>query len=152
FAGMRTRLVKVGGPDATAFLQGQLSNDIAMLEENPGQLSSYNSPKGRVLAFLRVLKSGDEYWLAADDAVFDAFVQRLKMFVLRAKVVIETADELEGVAAAGNQLARTLDERALPAPEPGRAIARDGCVFLGIPGPVPRVEIFGPAGALPAPG
>ncbi|HEX7030023.1 MAG TPA: folate-binding protein [Gammaproteobacteria bacterium] len=144
------RMLKAGGPDAAEFLQGQFSNDIAALGENPGQLSSFNSAKGRVLAFLRVLKHGDDYRLAVDEEIFDAFLQRLKMFVLRAKVVIEPAGGIQGVAAVGAHLTDALAARNLPAPEPGRAIAHAGCVFLGIPGPVPRVEIFGPADALPA--
>src|SRR5690606_16721817 len=80
------RIVRVGGADARAFLQGQLSNDIRALDDASAQLSSWNSPKGRVLAFLRVLRAGDAYWLVVDEAIAAAFMQRLKMYVLRAKV------------------------------------------------------------------
>ena len=146
------RIFRIGGPDAAKFLQGQLSNDIAALDTNPGQLSSFNSPKGRVLAFLRVLKHGGTFWLVVDEAAADDFAQRLKMFVLRSKVDIEATDELAGVAATGPKLTERLATEELPLPAAGQAIEHDGRVLLGIPGPVPRVEIFGPAGTLPAPG
>ncbi|HEX7046943.1 MAG TPA: hypothetical protein VF275_05180 [Gammaproteobacteria bacterium] len=143
------RIVKVAGPDALEFLQGQFSNDIAALNENPGQLSSYNNPKGRVLAFLRVLKHRDEYWLVVDAGIVDAFLQRLRMFVLRSKLTVETADELRGVVVAGADAARELADRNLPAPGAGESVVKDDCVFLGLPGPAPRVEIYGPKDALP---
>jgi glycine cleavage system aminomethyltransferase T len=40
------------GPDAATFLQGQLSSDVAALAPGALQRSSYNSPKGRMLASL----------------------------------------------------------------------------------------------------
>lgn len=144
------RIVRVSGADAAALLQGQFSNDIAALDENPGQLSSYSSPKGRVLAFLRVLKHSDGCWLVVDAAIFDAFVQRLGMFVLRAKVTIEPADDVRGIALAGIALPEVLAGANLPAPKRNEAVAHGDCVFLGLPGPVPRVEIFGPGHSLPA--
>src|SRR5262245_8022743 len=38
------------GEDAAAFLQGQLSNDALALAPGTAQYTSYNSPKGRMLA------------------------------------------------------------------------------------------------------
>ena len=136
-------VVQVSGPDAAALLQGQLSNDIAALDSTCGQLSSFNSPKGRVLAFLRVLKHGDNYWLVVDREVHDAFVQRLKMFVLRSKVMIETAPGIRGVAIVGNGIRESLQSKGLPAPSAGECAAHEDVLYLGIPGPQPRIEIYG---------
>ena len=47
-----TALIAFAGPDAAAFLQGQLSNDAVALRDGAAQYTSYNSPKGRVLANL----------------------------------------------------------------------------------------------------
>lgn len=143
------RFVRVTGADAATFLQGQLSNDINALETNPAQLASFNSPKGRVLALLRVLKPRGEYWLAVDDAIADGFVQRLQMFVLRSKVSIAIAPELAGTVVIGPHAPAALQRAGLPAPLPGQGAARDELVLFGLPGPVPRVEIFGPRAALP---
>ena len=143
------RVIRVAGPDAAALLQGQLSNDIDALGENAAQLSSYNSPKGRVLAFLRVLEQGEEFWLVVDAGIADAFLQRLKMFVLRSKVTIEAADDIAASVIVGPQAGDALSRNGWPLPEPGKGIAHAGCVIFSLPGPVPRYEIFGPADALP---
>jgi folate-binding Fe-S cluster repair protein YgfZ len=43
-------ILEISGPDAAAFLQGQLSSDVTALADGGAQFSSYNSPKGRMLA------------------------------------------------------------------------------------------------------
>ena len=91
---MQTRLpffgvVRVSGEDRASFLHGQLSNDINHLNENTACYATYNTPKGRVLANMIVVK-------------------RLRMFVLRAKVIFEP---LPDFAVAGE-----LDETASPSP------------------------------------
>src|SRR4051812_8704141 len=81
--------LRFDGADAAAFLHGQLSSDVQGLQAGAAQWSSYNSPKGRVLANLLL-------WRAApgDTAAFRALLsadlvapvaRRLAMFVLRAK-------------------------------------------------------------------
>ena len=82
-------LLSFAGPDAESFLQGQLSNDIKALAPGALQLSSYNSPKGRMLATLLVWRDGADAFralVAADLA--ETLRKRLAMFVLRAKVIV----------------------------------------------------------------
>ena len=43
-------LIQFAGEDAPSFLQGQLSNDVHLLDGKNAQYTSYNSPKGRMLA------------------------------------------------------------------------------------------------------
>jgi len=84
------------GADAQAFLQGQLSSDVAALPAGASQRSSYNSPIGRMLASLRLWRdqdatSGHAYGalLAADLAA--PIAKRLSMFVLRSRVDVADA-------------------------------------------------------------
>ncbi len=75
------------GEDANTFLQGQLSNDISLLsDKHPHQLSSYCTPKGRMLALFHVLKLEQGFALIAPHAVLDKVKSRLQMFVMRSKV------------------------------------------------------------------
>jgi len=79
------------GPDARAFLQGQLSNDTQALSHGHGQWTSYNSPKGRVLANFWLWQAPGLPGLERYDALVSADLaaamqKRLSMFVLRAKV------------------------------------------------------------------
>ncbi len=79
------------GGDATTFLQGQLSNDVQALLPGSGQWTSYNSPKGRLLATLflwRAEGAEPRYRAIVAADVAESLRKRLAMFVLRAKVSI----------------------------------------------------------------
>lgn len=82
-------IATVSGEDAKDFLQGQLSQDLKLVNDKTALLAAYCSPKGRVIASMIVLKNDAGYLLLtkADNAM--AFIQRLRMFVLRAKVDIQ---------------------------------------------------------------
>mgnify|MGYP001826626102 CR=1 FL=1 len=88
-------LVGVSGEDSSAFLQGQLSNDITQLDaSHPHQLSAYCTPKGRVLALFHILKREDSYLLIAPRAIMDKVLPRLRMFVMRSRVEFTTEETL----------------------------------------------------------
>lgn len=80
-------LVRVSGADARSFLDAQLTRNVPA----PGtaSLAGYCSPKGRLLAILVVWSSDDAIHLVTSRDVVDALVRRLRMYVLRAKAVVE---------------------------------------------------------------
>jgi len=129
-------VLQFDGPDAATFLQGQLSSDVAALAPGALQRSSYNSPKGRMLASLVLARpdgsGGFRAVVAADLAA--SMARRLAMFVLRAKVKVESlANEraLIGVAGAGaGDAVRAAFGVAVPA---GAAVAHEDLVLLGLP-------------------
>ena len=47
-------LLRARGPDAAAFLQSQLTQDVLGLQPDQVRLSGYCSPKGRLLASMLV--------------------------------------------------------------------------------------------------
>src|SRR3954467_9298969 len=51
------------GPEAKAFLAGQITNDVEALEPGRGLYAALLTHKGKMLADLRVLDLGDELWL-----------------------------------------------------------------------------------------
>lgn len=85
--------IKIAGNDARAFLQNQLSNDIDLVNANNSQISSYNSPKGRVYAIFRIIQAGQDYLLITTRSQIDFLVKRLSMFVLRSDVTISDQSE-----------------------------------------------------------
>jgi len=88
-------IISVKGDDAQTFLQGQLSNDIAHLnEDSPHQLSAYCNPKGRMLALFHVLEFDGDYLLIAPRAIMDKILPRLRMFVMRSAVEISPVEDL----------------------------------------------------------
>ncbi|MEK8090895.1 folate-binding protein [Thermithiobacillus plumbiphilus] len=82
-------LIRVSGPDAEKFLQGQFSNDIRLVTPERGQLSSYSNPKGRMLANFFIFRWQDAYWLLLSADLSAGVVERLKKFRLMAKAEIE---------------------------------------------------------------
>jgi tRNA-modifying protein YgfZ len=85
-------LIAAQGPDAAAFLHGQLSQDIKNLAENEARLAAYCSAKGRMLASFVVLHPApDTYWLLVNKDVLPAVLKRLSMFVMRSKLKLTDA-------------------------------------------------------------
>ncbi|HVR93298.1 MAG TPA: folate-binding protein, partial [Casimicrobiaceae bacterium] len=50
-------VMRVAGPDAAAFLQGQFTSDVAALAVGTAQYSAWCSPKGRMLANFLLLRA-----------------------------------------------------------------------------------------------
>jgi folate-binding protein YgfZ len=92
--------IRISGPDAATFLQGQLTNDVARLETEREILAAWCNPKGRVICCgpLRPIDDGYEFRVAADIA--DDVVRRLTMFRFRSKVSFEVVDDGETLDAA----------------------------------------------------
>src|SRR5205823_11966031 len=51
------------GPEAAAFLQGQVSNDVEALKPGAGCYAAFLTPKGKMLGDLRILATEDELLL-----------------------------------------------------------------------------------------
>lgn len=84
--------LRVSGEEAQTFLQNMLSNDIRAVDASHAQLSSLNTPKGRMLASMLIWRDGGDYLLQLPRALCEAIRKKLTMYVLRAKVKIENAD------------------------------------------------------------
>ena len=82
--------VRAAGPDVNPFLQGQLSQDLAGLGVGQSTWALLLQPQGKVVAFLRVLRVGDEELVLETDAGFgDAVIERLTRFKLRVKADLD---------------------------------------------------------------
>lgn len=80
------------GEERATFLHNQLSNHIEDLAVGHACYATYNTPKGRVIANMLVLNTGDELWLMVAKDLAEALAKRLRMFVMRAKVSIDLSD------------------------------------------------------------
>jgi len=81
--------IAVTGADADAFLQGQLTNDVAALAAGATQWNAWCSPKGRVLATFPLARTGhDAFMLVVPSSLAAGLERRLRMYVLRSKVVV----------------------------------------------------------------
>jgi len=82
------------GQDAGGFLHDQLSADISALEPGGATFACYCSPRGQVIGLLLVCRAGDEFLVAAAAGLLPSIVERLRMFVLRARVEISVQPEM----------------------------------------------------------
>ncbi len=138
-------LIGVSGADAEPFLQGQLTNDVCAVTTGSAQLAGWCSPKGRLLALFRVLRSPEGLWLQLPRERLPEVLKRLRMYVLRSKVILDDlSDGPVPVGLAGPGAAAVLARLGLPVPNPdhGQAAA-DGVTLIGVPGPVSRYLLLG---------
>src|SRR5882724_2570643 len=88
-------IVRVRGIDAVRFLQGQLSNDVALLGAERSILAGYHNPQGRTIALLRLVQwDADDILAVVPRELAGVVASRLGKFVLRSKVKV--ADESAG--------------------------------------------------------
>jgi tRNA-modifying protein YgfZ len=130
-------VLEISGPDAAAFLQGQLSNDVMALAESGAQFTSYNSPKGRMLANFVLWRTDAETFRALLPTDVAAGVQkRLAMFVLRSKVSLaDVSQRIARFGLGGPTAADALRSAFGTVPAVFTIVGADGAMLLGLPGP-----------------
>lgn len=97
----------VAGPDAFTFLQGQFSNDLRVLEQNPGGVvhGLWLNQKGRVLADSFVLRTGeaDTLWVGSYFSPAGTVRERLESHLIADDVRIEDqTDHWHGLTVFGS--------------------------------------------------
>jgi hypothetical protein len=88
-------VIKITGEDNAKFLQGQLTQDFALLGLNEARLAAFCNAKGRMQASFIGFKypNGDhtDILLMCSKDLLAATMKRLSMFVMRAKAVLTDA-------------------------------------------------------------
>jgi len=80
-------VIRATGEDAVKFLQGQLTQDVALMGLNEAHLAAFCNAKGRMQASFIVFKySENEILMVCSADILQQTLKRLSMFVLRAKV------------------------------------------------------------------
>jgi folate-binding protein YgfZ len=122
------------GPDAASFLHNQVSTDVAAMAVGDVGWTGYSSPKGRLLATPLLWRRQESDFVAyVPREIAEPLRKRLSMFVLRAKVAIETgaSGTLAGVAGTGADAAIAALAGSVPAP--GHGIAGVECDVVALP-------------------
>jgi len=124
-------LILVNGEDATDFLQNQLSNDINLINENSFQLSTYSTPKGRMLGIFRVVKIENGFILILPQSILSNVLQRLQMYVIQARVALADASKHFARFSIQSDQQIVIDNIMLPR-EPGQVFQSDSLISLHI--------------------
>ncbi|MCA8928397.1 MAG: folate-binding protein YgfZ [Alphaproteobacteria bacterium] len=86
-------VLRVGGAEAEAFLQGLVSNDVSKAGPDRAVYAALLTPQGKYLHDFFVTRSGETFRLECEAARRGDLLQRLKRYRLRSKV--DLADETE---------------------------------------------------------
>lgn len=98
-------VIRVTGDDAVTFLQGQLTQDVALMGAHEARLAAFCNAKGRMQASFVVFKRGEDLLLVCSRDILPATLKRLSMFVLRAKAKLSDASaEFSLYGLAGNAI------------------------------------------------
>ncbi len=101
-------VIRVQGPDARSFLQGQLTQDFALLAQDQARLAAFCSAKGRMQAsfigFADPAEGSESILLVCSRDLLAPTLKRISMFVMRAKAKLTDASDgfaVWGVAGTG---------------------------------------------------
>jgi folate-binding protein YgfZ len=86
-------ILRFSGADALTFLQGQISNDTQGLTENKTVFAAYSSAQGRALALIYLLPHSSGVAAILPREILQPTLERMRKYILRAKVRIEDAGE-----------------------------------------------------------
>jgi folate-binding protein YgfZ len=129
-------VLRVAGPDAAAFLHGQLTNDVIALVPGASQYAAWCSPKGRMLANFVVRRIDDDsFELLVHAGLAATIIKRLGMFVLRSKVTLEDASAVTVRLGIGGHDAATVAREAFGGlATPHRFVMTSSATVLALPG------------------
>jgi tRNA-modifying protein YgfZ len=108
-------VIRIAGPEATGYLQGQLSQDVEALQVGASARSFVLQPTGKVDAWVRVTRvADDDYVVDVDGGHQDALLGRLRRFLLRTKAEIQPLD-WRCLAFRGDEASRAAAESGVDA-------------------------------------
>lgn len=101
-------VLAVRGPDASKFLQGQVTCNLNYLSDSNASLGARCTPKGRMLSSFRIVSEGDGYLLAMASELLEPQLADLKKYAVFSKSTLsdESAEWLRlGLSNADDVLA-----------------------------------------------
>ena len=145
-------VIRAQGEQAAAFLQSQLTQDVAAIAPGQARLAGLCNAKGRLLAsFIVGRRADDEFWLVCSRDLLAPTLKKLSMFVLRAKVRLSDAShELQLYGLVGDAI-----NAVAPGADRSSASGQNDTHLL-VPLPpadgAARALWIGPVGSAPPPG
>ena len=144
-------VLRLYGQDAARFLQGQVTHDTQLLAEGRTLLAACNTPQGRVAALLRLKQTEDAVYALLPTELLEHVASRLRRFVLRAKVDVQIAADLQVAWVGGQPFSATLAVESYDATRTLSAIPQAGATeVVSFDYGVDRQVVAAPGAALRA--
>ena len=96
------------GPEAKAFLHGQVTNDVEGLKPGEGCYAAFLSHKGKMQGDLRVLNTGDELWLDTERATLQPLFTMINRYKLASDLELHKRTLQQGLLSLIGPEARTI--------------------------------------------
>jgi folate-binding protein YgfZ len=123
----------ITGPQAAEFLDGQVSNDIARLEQGHGRYAALLTTKGRMVADLRILHRADGFLLLCERVALQALFDQMRRGLIGWDAVLEKRTlQLGLLSLAGPSADAVAQAAGLPVPGPDEH---------AVAGPVVRTDL-----------
>ncbi len=87
----------VAGPDASDFLQSQVTNDVASLRSGEGCYSALLTRKGKIQADLTALRRDDDFLIGTEPVALKTLLESLRMHSIGHTVEIQDLSDTLGV-------------------------------------------------------
>lgn len=141
-------IIRASGDDTTQFLQGQLSCDVKALADRHSSLGCICNTQGRIVSAFRILRHGDEYYLALPDGMGAIAQQHLSRYAVFFKTELsEETGTLRRFGLAGAGIAEVLARHFGTLPDAGDTLdagEKGYLVNLGESDGIPRFELWIP--------
>jgi folate-binding protein YgfZ len=96
------RVIEVGGTEAAAYLQGQLTQDVESLQPGGGAYAALLDRKGHMQGDMRVLRLDDAFGIGTEDVAAPAVIAHLERYKVGRDVqVLDRTDELAVLSVIG---------------------------------------------------
>lgn len=143
-------LLDIRGEDAADYLHRQFTLNVLKLVELRGMMTAWCNPKGRVLATFILYHMPDHYALLLPADQVDSIGKRLKMYVLRANVMIsDLGSSQPRIGVSGHEAIDKLGQQFGKLPlDDWQLTLNDNITALRLPGTQPRLLLTGPTAEL----
>ncbi|MEX2131794.1 MAG: hypothetical protein WD772_09925 [Pseudohongiellaceae bacterium] len=137
-------LVKVQGPDARKFLQGQVSCNLDDLSPSQSLSGALCNLKGRVISDFRLMQLGDDCYLQLESGLGSVVKAVLDKYIVFSKAKTSlVSSRFARYGLLGNDAHRLLTEIFASSPVvDGRVVQERNISIIKIAGLVPRYEIW----------
>ena len=122
-------LILISGTDARDFLQNQVSSDVGLIDESRWQLSSYSTPKGRMVGIFRIIQVSNGYLLLTVKSMVQPLLERLYRFIVHSDVKLADASDYFARFALVSNLPEVLENEMLPR-ESGAVLQTDSMIAM----------------------
>lgn len=129
------RALRVGGKDAGAFLQAQLTCDVRLITGEHAQLGGYCTPKGRLLATFLAWMNDADYMLQVPAALAETLAARLRRYILRSNATVDVDPGLALIGLTGPQARHAVAEMLGSGADAPLTVVRSG--------PIMAIRTFG---------